>query len=211
MTRAELLERVQELGGFGGSETKAIEATIEALGVALTPDERRAVSEHLPVVLRPILETSARLPDLDLEGFFERVGSREGIGLGRAREHAQVVCRALVEILPSEATIALQKHLPRLALLFELPKPTSPPDAPERMDHPSMPGPPSDHTLACGRPGSRHPLSEARPERAHTHSVARSDNPHGDTKLSSAHGLTQERERETLATGRAGTKNPLTG
>jgi hypothetical protein len=29
--------------------------------------------------------------------------------------------------------------------------------------------------------------------------VARSDDPHGDTKLSSARGLTQEREDESLA------------
>ncbi len=64
-------------------------------------------------------------------------------------------------------------------------------------------------TLAEGRPGSAHPLSEARPERAQSQSVARADNPHGDTKLSSATGLTQEREGETLATGHLGSNRPL--
>jgi hypothetical protein len=64
-------------------------------------------------------------------------------------------------------------------------------------------------TLAEGRPGSHHPLSEARPERAHSHSVVRADNPHGDTKLSSAVGFTQEREQETLAAGHPGSDRPL--
>jgi hypothetical protein len=68
---------------------------------------------------------------------------------------------------------------------------------------------PGRRTLAEGRPGSPHPLSEARPERAHSHSVARTDNPHGDTKLSSASGLTQEREQETLAAGHPGPDRPL--
>lgn len=40
-------------------------------------------------------------------------------------------------------------------------------------------------------------------------SVAKSENPHADTKLSSSHGLTQEREHDTLAEGRPGSKHPL--
>lgn len=55
-------------------------------------------------------------------------------------------------------------------------------------------------TLSEGRPGSRHPISEARPTQRQQHSVE-DDNPHGDTKVSSATGLTQEREHETLAEG----------
>lgn len=54
--------------------------------------------------------------------------------------------------------------------------------------------------LSEARPGSRHPVSEAAPKDAQQHSVAE-DNPHGDTKLSSTDGLTQEREHETLAEG----------
>jgi hypothetical protein len=55
-------------------------------------------------------------------------------------------------------------------------------------------------TLAEGRAGHSRPLYAARPDNAQTESVASSANPHGDTKLSSAHGLTQEREAESLAT-----------
>jgi hypothetical protein len=68
-------------------------------------------------------------------------------------------------------------------------------------------------TLAQGRPGSARPLSEAapgsthplhsdKPRTAQSGSVARAHNPHGDTKISSAQGSTQEREHETLAEGK---------
>jgi hypothetical protein len=43
----------------------------------------------------------------------------------------------------------------------------------------------------------------------HSHSVAANDNPHGETKLSSSRGTTQEREHETLAEGHPGAKHPL--
>lgn len=212
MTKTELLEKIEELGGLPeDSAAEAVETTLEALGAALVPAERRAISEHLPESLRSVLETPAHLPDLDLDGFYERVRKHRAIGRGRAKEQAQIVCQALSKTLPSEAVASLERHLPRLAPLFELREPTSPPEAPERTDRPSTPEPPSTRTLATGRPGSSRPLSDARPDRAQAHSVVRSDNPHGDTKLSSSHGFTQEREGESLATGRPGPKHPLSG
>ena len=57
------------------------------------------------------------------------------------------------------------------------------------------------HRLADGRPGSAHPLSEAKASEAHAESVARTDDPHAETRLSSAKGMTQEREQESLAEG----------
>jgi hypothetical protein len=59
------------------------------------------------------------------------------------------------------------------------------------------------HTLAEASASSSRPLYAAQPQRAQSESVARSDNPHGETKLSSARGLTQEREDETLAAAHA--------
>jgi hypothetical protein len=50
--------------------------------------------------------------------------------------------------------------------------------------------------------GSAHPLSSGRAKQAQRGAVAE-PNPHGDTKVSSATGLTQEREHESLAEGRA--------
>jgi hypothetical protein len=48
-----------------------------------------------------------------------------------------------------------------------------------------------------------------KPIEPQSESVVKNDNPHGDTKLSSAHGTTQEREHETLAEGRPGSRRPI--
>ncbi|MFO0652230.1 MAG: hypothetical protein U0326_38785 [Polyangiales bacterium] len=45
-------------------------------------------------------------------------------------------------------------------------------------------------------------MSESAPPAAQTHSVVREENPHGDSKVSSAAGLTQEQLHASLATGR---------
>jgi len=211
MTKTDLVERIRGNGGFAraAEAERAIRVTLEALGPALLPNERRSVSEHLPREFRGVLEVPTHLSELDLETFYGRVARHERVSEGRAREHAQVVCQALSETLPWEVVAGLRKHLPRLAALFESPEATSPPTEPERVDrHDGIVDPQPRHSIAEGRPGGSHPLSSAHPDRAHSQSVVRSDNPHGDTKLSSSHGLTQERERETLATGRPGSKRP---
>ena len=86
-----------------------IEATLEALGSALMPSERAAVSEQLPLSVRRFLETPAYVPDIDFAAFCDCVGRREAVASGRAREHAQVVCRALAEMLPDETVMTLQQ------------------------------------------------------------------------------------------------------
>jgi uncharacterized protein (DUF2267 family) len=209
-TEDTLLAQIERQGLSSEQAGMALRATLEALGAALVENERCAVSATLPAALRQSFDTRAHLPDLDLEGFFQRVRRHERTPAGRSREHAQIVCRALSEALPAEVVVLLTKHVPWLVPLFESPGKTAPPDEPERFQGPSRP-PTFDGTLARGRPGSRHPLSDSRPERAHPESVVRSEEPHADTKLSSAHGFTQEREHETLATGRPGAKRPLSG
>jgi hypothetical protein len=103
----------------------------------------------------------------------------------------------VAEVLSPAALYRLREALPEpMSALFH------PREPGKRFEHVHLD--PNHHTLADGRPGSRHPLSEARPERAQTDSVVRADNPHGDTKLSSATGLTQERERSIADIIRAG-------
>jgi len=63
-------------------------------------------------------------------------------------------------------------------------------------------------TLSRGRPGSHHPIGDARADRTQTSSIA-ADNPHGETKLSSTPGTTQERRHETLAEAHADPSRPL--
>lgn len=216
MNQRELVDRMRRLGGFQQDTDAevALEATLKALGAVLLPHEREEVARSLPRALKTALDTPEFAVDVGLEAFFARVQHREKVSIGRAREHAQIACRALAEMAPPELVASLSHRLPRLKSLFELPEPLPPPDEPERLSE-VLPEvnlssrAPFERTLAGGRPGSRHPLSEARPERAHMHSVARSDSPHGDTKLSSSRGLTQEREHETLATGKPQSKRSL--
>ena len=190
-----------------GQAEAAITATLDALGAALLPSERRTFAEVLGSDLASVvLASHAPKATLDTEGFYRRVQRHEAVRAGRAREHAQIVCHALAELLPPETTQLLTRRLPWLEPLLGADDLAPPPPSPEvlRRKDPA-------NTLATGSPGSHRPLSTARPDRGQSESVAASENPHGATKLSSSHGLTQEREHETLATGHPGSKRPLSG
>jgi hypothetical protein len=114
-----------------------------------------------------------------------------------------MVCRALGEVLSPTAHARLHHAVPEIAALFEVgSEPGVSPHAPLLGEAPN--------DLAEGRPGGSRPLATANPaDLAHRHSIARSDDPHAETKLSSACGLTQEREERSLATGRPGSRRPL--
>lgn len=179
----------------GGADAKA---TLATLGERLPDEESRTLAELLPDRMGMALRVRKQPSSFDLAEFFDRVRQREGTSLGFAREHAQVVCRVVGEVLSEDALRAFDRVLPEpFAELFHPPASDEEPAeyglAKVAQHH---------HSLATGRPGSQHPLSESRPERAHTHSVAREANPHVDTKLSSATGMTQERAEESLATAK---------
>ncbi|HVU00295.1 MAG TPA: DUF2267 domain-containing protein [Polyangiaceae bacterium] len=211
----DLVSLVESTAPFGRADAEAaVEATLEALGAALLPSERRALAEYVPRAFLAAFRSATPVPNLDLDAFFHRVARHERARPGRGREHAQIVCRALSEMLSEDVRQGLVRHVPWLAPLFQLDeRPAPPEEIPHERPHPETPSDPLEgrNTLARGRPGSRHPLSTSRPDRAQTHSVARSDGPHEDTKLSSARGTTQERESETLSTGRPGPRRPLGG
>jgi uncharacterized protein (DUF2267 family) len=186
-------------GGIPDQATaeRSLRATLGSLGQRLTDDEAAALAGQLPKELARVLDQSEYDGDFDAAEFYERVRRREKTLPGLEREHADIVLRALGEVLDLEVRAGLIRALPD-AIGQRLLAPELGPPPP----HPTATHAPSLSTLARGRPGSRHPVSEAAaPASGQTHSVARSDNPHGDTKLSSAHGLTQERLDETLATG----------
>ncbi|HVW28061.1 MAG TPA: DUF2267 domain-containing protein [Polyangiaceae bacterium] len=208
MNRAEFIERVEGFANFGPGEAEAaVVATLEALGAALTSDERRSLASQLPEELRELLDTAREhAPELNAERFYALVQRHEKVRAGRAREHAQIVCRVVSEVLTEDEFLSLTRHVPWLELLLRPPDPSEPAPALEmlRRRDPT-------NTLAGGRPGSRSPLATARPDRTQSQSVAATDEPHRDTKISSSSGTTQERERETLASGRPGSKRPLAG
>jgi hypothetical protein len=114
-------------------------------------------------------------------------------GSGQAVERIQVVCSALAKRLPAELVVDLMRELPApLASAFAGGAAHWVPQA-ERVTRREGARHVSEATL-----GSAQSLAGGRPRGPQQDSVAAA-NPHGDTKLSSARGLTQEREGETLA------------
>ncbi len=197
-------EQVRDHGGIGaGDVEKAVSAVFSTLGELLTADETAALAAHIPEPAAQWLRAKPRARSMDLDAVYARVAERTGLPAARALEITQVVCRELAVTLHPEVRSRLVTHLGAvLGRLFEIPVAGAPSQRPVHLSAPPASG--AGHTLATGRPGSLHPISEARADDAQTHSVARSDNPHADSKLSSAHGLTQEILHETLAEGKPG-------
>lgn len=176
-----------------------IQAVFQVLGELLPGVARRPIAAQLPPGLASALEAEPST-DFDAPELYRRVAQLTGLPEGFAVEQTQIACQLLAEALNGEGRAQLHKHLPVDIAALCVPRETSGP-APEHR----RPG--HGHTVASGRGGSRHPVSEGRPG-PQADSVA-SPNPHGDTKLSSAAGLTQEREHESVAEGTVGSTRPL--
>lgn len=186
LSAEELLDRITAAGIPGGAAAQgAVRALLVTLGERLTDDEADALAAHLPREMARILHESEYDGDFDAGELYERVGRRESTSPSVAHEHADMR-RRLGRVLPDPIGSRLEP--PHHGL--------PPPHVPGSGAVPLS-------TLAHGRPGSRHPISESAPPLGQSSSVVKSDDPHGETKLSSGRGLTQERLRETLATGRS--------
>ena len=195
---------MRELAPFpsDGAAALALAATVETLTELLTVDERLALAEALP----PPLSYIARRREPGAGGahgsLFEGVAAKAGLSSALGLEEAEIACRVIGESAGPDVRARLRLALPEAGHFFVPPRP---PTRPDRVDATGR-----HHDLAEGRPGGSHPLATANPATlAHRHSVARSDDPHGESKLSGARGLTQEREENSLASGRPGSKRPL--
>jgi uncharacterized protein (DUF2267 family) len=179
---------------------RVLHSTLTVLGQRLMDDEALALAACLPEELARPLEQSEYSEydgDFDATEFYERVRRRERASRGASKEHVNVALQALGANLDETLRARLTRVLPK-AIGDQL----VPQHFGEAPPHVPASHVPELSTLAHGRPGSRHPIAEAAPPRGQTHSVARNDEPHAETKLSSSPGLTQERHRESLATGR---------
>lgn len=208
MNYAQFIEEVQARAGLGDerSARRATAATLEILGQHLPSNDREAVCRRAPVEVATVLRRRHYDGDIEADGFFELVSELEGVAIGFALEHAEVVCQVLAEVVGDEGRRHLTVNvLPSLARLFE-PRRRPTPVPPHVHEHQVPPG--VGHTLASGRPGSYRPISAAHGT-AHQESVVESNNPHGDVKISTAHGLSQERFHETLANGKPGSRRSL--
>jgi uncharacterized protein (DUF2267 family) len=195
--REELISRVVLHSGLADERAQAaIVAVLSGLRRQLGAPEAEALADVLPTDFADVL----RRGHYDGGPVAARVAALEDVPLGQAIEHTASVCRALADLLPDPALVRLRHALP---------SETSTLLAPSAEQASGRPAHHRRETLAEGRPGSRHPLSEARPPGAQANSVVASDNPHGDTKLSSSRGLTQEREEESLAVGRPGARRSI--
>lgn len=193
-----LVDRIMDAGIPDRAAAQlALRAVLATLGQRLTDDEAHALASNLSGELARLVDRGDYDCDFDAAEFYERMRRRERTSPGTAREHADVVLRAVGEALGEELRQRTARRLPDAIARRLLP-----PEVGEPPPHAAAIHAPKMSTLAHGRPGSRRPLSEAAPPEGHSGSVARSDEPHAETKLSSGHGLTQERLGETLATGR---------
>jgi uncharacterized protein (DUF2267 family) len=204
MTHDEFASCVAELAGLAGPQEAdgVVRAVLEVIGERMGRREAESLAQELPPQVGAFLQGEAHGQDFDVPGLHARVARREGIRLGIAVEHTVVVCQVVAEAISPAALYRLHQALPEpLAALFKPREPV------ERFEH--IRPDPRRGTLAEGRPGGCHPLYEARPGQAQSQSVVCAENPHEETKLSSARGLTQEREHETLAEGHPGSSRPL--
>lgn len=178
-----------------GDAEMALTTALETLGFVLPARLVRELEQALPEACgwplafgRSVYERQQRAP--------QRAEPRELPG--RTVERIEEVCAVLAGLLPADLVASISGALPhQLRGAFE--------------PRPVVALPPSaralERTIAGGRPGSLHPISEAGPGSRHPLSTSASQrsgslrdaNPHGDTKLSSARGVTQEREHETIA------------
>jgi uncharacterized protein (DUF2267 family) len=174
---------------------RVVRATVAVLGERLTTEEAQTLRRALPDDLGRILERSEYDSDFAAAEFYERVRRRADTTPGIARESVDVVLRSIGSTLEAGASRRLARVLPENLGRQLTPREVGAPPPHAAAPHGRL------TTLASGRPGSRHPLSEAALPTGQTHSVAANPNPHAETKLSTSRGLTQERLRETLATG----------
>lgn len=200
MNEATLIQRLQSLAPFGDAShaRRAFDATLSALRSGLNDDESDWLSVDLGEALAAPLQRQSHVGELSRDQFYRQMARHTGLRRSLAIEQAQVVCRALAELLPAPGLQRLKKHLPRLAELFSVPAPPEHVAAPHHEPAEAL-----DHTLAGGKPGSERPLSEAGGPSdqafsgategpAHTHSVAQ--------------GLPEERGGEPISTARRASK-----
>jgi uncharacterized protein (DUF2267 family) len=163
MNEDTLLNRLQELAPFAdrAEARRAFDATLRAMRRGLSEDEADWLAVALgPALSAPLLSEvhQGELSADELYRWTKRYGkTRKGVAI----EQVHVVCRALGELLHEPERKRLEKHLPEIAPLLEVPASADPPSSP-RLARPD----PMDHTLAGGKPGSHRPLATAGGARA---------------------------------------------
>lgn len=207
-----LLQRLEELAPFAdrSEARRAFDAVLQAMRRGMNEDEADWLAVALgPALSAPLLRESYVGP-LDERELYRWTKRNAKLRKSVAVEQAQVVCRALGELLPPLELERLERHLPELTPLFRVQPPTRPARGARRARAES-----ESRALAGGRSGSSRPLSEtpgpsdpsdttqgeASPPRALPHALERAREPHNDTQLSNGADFNQERIGRSLASG----------
>lgn len=159
MKQEQFVENVMGRAGFQqpAMASLAIDATLEALGQRLTAAEVHELADQLPAALGQALGRGPHGGTFGRDELYRRVSRREGVRLGFAVEHAQVVCQVLAEAIDDELRERLHRRLgPEISELLT-PRPASVPPPPR----PRRQTPPVGTKLSDGRPGSRHSAVES--------------------------------------------------
>ncbi len=189
------VERVAQR--FGNSEPDELKARVRATLVTL--------GKYIPEIDRKHFELPAEAAEhlgahpSSTEDFdLDTIAALLGMPPGEGREFVLCVLAAIDESQVGEARQHWLRNLPE-EVAEALPI--------EKARRPESKTGPAGHTLADGRAGSRRPIATSSDTQ---HDSATSDHePHGDTKLSTAKGTTQERLGRTLAEGKPGSSRSL--
>lgn len=112
----EFLEEVQRRGGFASREeaAAAVQCTFQTLAERLSGEESTDLAAQLPdevadCLFRPEEEKAEKFP---LDEFFNRVGSRAGVGMDQGEHYTRTVMKVLgIAVTPEEIEEAFS-HLP---------------------------------------------------------------------------------------------------
>ena len=158
MDRSRLIEAVRERSGLSadGAE-RAIVATLGVLAERLLEIDAHALASRLPPAWARVFARGGDR-EFDLDGFYDRVSEREGVGRVQALEHAQVVCQVLASSLDEIGRQHLALHLPEAWRQLFDPRPVGAPElelhgASRRHSRSSCS--PTTSSPRCSRPGRR--------------------------------------------------------
>lgn len=163
---------------------RATETMIGALGALVPPADHARVAAELPPRLAAAFR-AARVRTTPLAA----LALPPETASARAHELIAAACGVLAGRLAPSTLAGLRAELPAAVARLLVAPSHAIAHQPRRVER---------RTLADGRPGSQHPVSEAGRRDAQSDSI-RTVNPHGDVKLSSSAGATQERDHDTLA------------
>lgn len=95
ISRQALLQQIIRHGGAANvnSAAAALKATLATLGDRLPDSERAQLASALPQRVAKVLLAHRYGGPFDIVELYERAARREGVPLGAAREHVQVVCQ----------------------------------------------------------------------------------------------------------------------